>query len=237
MEMKILVVVPTYNEVGCLERLVDSIFSQGIAGLEVLLVDDASTDGTSDLADVLSRRFSGMHVLHRAGKLGLGTAYLDGFRWGLQKDFSHFIQMDADFSHHPQYLMSMVGFLKTSPVVVGSRYVSGGGTLHWSWGRRYLSRFGGIYARWILKVPIADFTGGFNGWSRQVLESLDLSGFRSDGYAFQIELKYRAFQKKFKIFEFPIIFEDRQLGESKMSWRIVFEALVRIWGFRCRSRG
>jgi dolichol-phosphate mannosyltransferase len=145
--------------------------------------------------------------------------------------------MDADFSHHPKYLNSIVDFLKTWHVVVGSRYVPGGGTLNWGWGRRCLSRCGGYYARWILKVPIADFTGGFNAWSREVLESLDFSTFQSDGYAFQVELKYRAFQKKFKIFEFPIIFEDRKTGASKMSWRIVLEALLRIWGLRCRSRG
>ena len=140
--------------------------------------------------------------------------------------------MDADFSHHPKYLSVMLDLLKTHDVVIGSRYVSGGGTVNWGFLRKIISRGGSFYSIFILGAPILDFTGGFNGWRRQVLESVDLPTLRSDGYSFQIELKYRAFLKKFKIKEFPIIFEDRKVGKSKMSSRIVFEALARVWQFR-----
>lgn len=145
--------------------------------------------------------------------------------------------MDADFSHDPKYLPRMLELLARHEVVIGSRYVSGGGTLNWGLGRRWLSRGGSVYARLILRAPIRDFTGGFNGWRRNVLEKLELDSLRSDGYSFQIELKYRAFQKGFDLKEFPIVFEDRKVGHSKMNRRIVFEALLRIWGFRfCHSR-
>jgi dolichol-phosphate mannosyltransferase len=162
----------------------------------------------------------------------LGTAYVKGFEWGLKNDFQILIEMDADFSHDPKYLPKMLENLQTYDVSIGSRYVSGGGTVNWGLGRKIISRGGSLYSRMILGAPIRDFTGGFNGFRRQVLEAVDYQTLRSDGYSFQIELKYRAFRGGFKILEFPIVFEDRKVGKSKMNKKIVFEALARVWGFR-----
>lgn len=242
--MRTLIVIPTYNEKENLQPIVDAILSVTPKDVEVLVVDDGSPDGTGDIADRMAQANSRIHVLHRAKKMGLGTAYVNGFRWGLErssgqgpeKDYGQFIEMDADFSHHPRYLEKMLEGLKSSDVVIGSRYVPGGGTVNWGLGRKILSRGGSLYSRLILGASIRDFTGGFNGWKRKVLESVDLGSLRSDGYSFQIELKYRAFLKGFKITEFPIIFEDRKVGFSKMNRRIVFEALMRVWGFRWRTQ-
>ena len=167
--------------------------------------------------------------------MGLGTAYVNGFEWGLEKGFEALIEMDADFSHHPRYLKQMLALLEAHDVVIGSRYVVGGGTLNWGLGRRLLSQGGSFYSRFILGASIRDFTGGFNGWRRKVLQAVQLESLRSDGYSFQIELKYRAFLRRFNIVEFPIVFEDRKIGKSKMNRRIVFEALLRVWGFRFNS--
>ena len=233
--MRTLIVIPTYNEIENLKSLVEAIFEIVPQDVETLVVDDGSPDGTGKLADSLAQQFPRLHVLHRAQKMGLGTAYVAGFQWGIQRDFARLIEMDADFSHHPKYLPQMLKLLESNDVVIGSRYVPGGGTINWGIGRRLLSRCGGIYSRWILGAPIRDFTGGFNGWNRDVLDAVNLSTLRSDGYSFQIELKYRAFRKKFKIAEFPILFEDRKVGKSKMNRRIVLEAVGRVWGVRWKS--
>ncbi len=223
-------IIPTYNEKDNIEALLKAIGES--VSVDVLIVDDGSPDGTGQLADSLAEKYPFLHVMHRAGKLGLGTAYVAGFEYALAREYDACIEMDADFSHHPRYLPQMLALLEHYDVVVGSRYVTGGGTLNWSLGRKLLSRLGGIYARLILGAPIADFTGGFNGWRRHVLEKVRFQTLRSDGYSFQIELKYRAFKAQCSIKEFPILFEDRKVGHSKMSRRIVFEALVRVWGFR-----
>jgi len=233
--MKTLIVIPTYNEIENLRSLTETIFANSPKDLEVLVVDDNSPDGTGKLADVIASENSQLHVLHREGKLGLGSAYVAGFRWGLENGFEALIEMDADFSHHPKYLPLMIENLATNDVVIGSRYVQGGGVLNWGLGRKILSRGGSLYSRIILGARIQDFTGGFNGWHRKVLEAIQLESIQSDGYSFQIELKYRAFCKGFRIKEFPIVFEDRKLGNSKMSKRIVFEALRRVWEFRLRT--
>lgn len=234
--MRTLIVVPTYNEIENLESLVSSVLGNiPSSEVEILIVDDGSPDGTGQLADKLAGRNPRVHVLHRQKKMGLGTAYVNGFHWGLERGFDALIEMDADFSHNPKYLPQMLDLLKANDVVIGSRYVAGGGTVNWGLGRKILSRGGSFYSRMILGATIRDFTGGFNGWRRKVLESVDLGSLRSDGYSFQIELKYRAFLKGFKIGEFPIVFEDRKVGKSKMSRRIVVEALMRVWGFRFRS--
>ena len=233
--MKTLIVVPTYNELENITPLTEAILQATPSYVEILIVDDGSPDGTGDCADALSQKNTRIHVLHRPKKMGLGTAYVNGFQWGLKNGFEAFIEMDADFSHHPRYLKQMLALLETHDVVIGSRYVPGGGTLNWGLGRRLLSRGGSFYSRFILGASIRDFTGGFNGWRRSVLEVIHLESLRSDGYSFQIELKYRAFLRRFSIVEFPIIFEDRKVGKSKMSRRIVFEALVRVWGFRFKS--
>jgi dolichol-phosphate mannosyltransferase len=230
-----LIVIPTYNEIENLQPLVEAIFATVPQNVEVLVVDDGSPDGTGKLADELKAKNPRLHVLHRAKKMGLGTAYVNGFKWGLEKGFQALIEMDADFSHDPKYLPRMLELLGQYDVVIGSRYVKGGGTVNWGLGRKIISRGGSLYSRVILSAPIRDFTGGFNGWRRSVLEKVDLPTLRSDGYSFQIELKYRAYLRKFKIIEFPIVFEDRKVGKSKMSRKIVIEALGRVWGFRMRA--
>jgi dolichol-phosphate mannosyltransferase len=243
--MNTLVIVPTYNEIENIEPLTQAIFSVTPSNVHVLVVDDGSPDGTGKKVDELAKTQPRLHVLHRTKKMGLGTAYVNGFRWGLEQvegssngtalRYDAFVQMDADFSHHPKYLPVMLENLEKYSVVIGSRYVPGGGTLNWGLGRKILSRGGSIYSRFLLRAPLRDFTGGFNGWKRQVIESEDLSSLRSDGYSFQIELKYRAFLKHFDIKEFPILFEDRKVGKSKMSRKIVIEALARVWSFRWRA--
>lgn len=233
--MRTLIVVPTYNEIENLKALTEAIFVVVPADVDLLVVDDGSPDGTGQLADSLKAQNPRIHVLHRAKKMGLGTAYVAGFKWGMEKDYEAFIEMDADFSHDPKYLTTVIELLGAYDVAVGSRYVAGGGTVNWGVGRKILSRGGSFYSRLILGAPIRDFTGGFNGWRRKVLEAVDLDSLRSDGYSFQIELKYRAFLRKFRLAEFPIIFEDRKVGHSKMSKKIVFEALGRVWGFRIRQ--
>lgn len=234
--MRALIVVPTFNEIDNLRPLTEAILNAIPEGLDILVVDDGSPDGTGQLADTLALQNPRIHVLHRAKKMGLGTAYVAGFKWGLGRGYESMIEMDADFSHHPKYLPTLLELLKTHDVVIGSRYVPGGGTVNWGLGRKLLSRGGSFYSRLILGAPIRDFTGGFNGWRRRVLESVQIETLRSDGYSFQIELKYRAFLKQFKITEFPIVFEDRKVGHSKMNKKIVFEALGRVWGFRfCSS--
>lgn len=233
--MRPLIIVPTYNEIENLTPLTDAIFAAVPGAVDVLVVDDNSPDGTGKLADDLAKKNSRIHVLHRAGKMGLGTAYVHGFGWGIENGFDSLIEMDADFSHNPRYLPQMLSLLEKHDVVIGSRYVAGGGTVNWGLGRKVLSRGGSFYSRMILGATVRDFTGGFNGWKKKVIEAVDLPSLRSDGYSFQIELKYRAFLRHFDIFEFPIIFEDRKVGKSKMNRRIVIEALMRVWGFRWRS--
>jgi dolichol-phosphate mannosyltransferase len=238
--MKPLIIIPTYNEIENIGPLTTLIFetlkSSAHSNAEVLVVDDGSPDGTGGFVETLSKENPKIHVLHRAKKLGLGTAYVAGFGWGLEKGFDVLIEMDADFSHDPKYLPTMLDLLGKNDVVIGSRYVPGGGTVNWGLGRKIISRGGSCYSRMILGAPIRDFTGGFNGWHKRVLEAVDLPSLRSDGYSFQIELKYRAFLKKFKVLEFPIIFEDRKVGKSKMNRRIVVEALGRVWGFRLNAQ-
>lgn len=233
--LRSLIVVPTYNERENLPLLLEAVLKVVPAEVEILVVDDGSPDGTGKIADDWAARESRVHVLHRTGKLGLGTAYVAGFRWGLDQGFEQLIEMDADFSHDPKYLPVMLKSLESHDVAIGSRYVPGGGTVNWGLGRKVLSRGGSLYARTVLGAPIRDFTGGFNGWRRKVIEAVDVGTLRSDGYSFQIELKYRAFKKGFRWTEFPIVFADREVGKSKMNRRIVFEALARVWSFRSCS--
>jgi len=233
--MKPLIVIPTYNEIDNIRPLIEAIFQNTPGECEVLVVDDGSPDGTGKLVDSLAKENPRIHALHREKKLGLGTAYVNGFKWGLSRGFDTLIEMDADFSHHPKYLSTMFKTLSNNDVAIGSRYVFGGGVVNWGVGRKVLSRGGSLYSRLILGAPIKDFTGGFNGWKKNVLESIELDTIRSDGYSFQIELKYRAYLKGFKMEEFPIIFEDRKVGNSKMNKKIVFEALKRVWEFKANS--
>jgi dolichol-phosphate mannosyltransferase len=226
-----LVVIPTYNEAQNLKALVELVLAQG--DFDVLVVDDNSPDGTGSLADWLAAHYSPrVSVLHRGGKQGLGTAYRAGFAYALARGYRHVFEMDADFSHDPRALPMLRQALDEADVVLGSRYVAGGETRNWPVGRRLLSQMGSKYAAVILGLPFHDLTGGFKGFSSRVLESLDLDGIQSNGYAFQIEVTYRAYQAGFRIVERPITFVDRKLGTSKMRAAIVTEALGIVWSLR-----
>ena len=231
---KALIIVPTYNEA----ENVRGIAAQLLAALpvaDVLFVDDNSPDGTGAILDEMAAADPRVHVMHRAGKLGLGTAYIEGFRWGLERDYPYLFEMDADGSHDPKYLPQMLSLAEDgADVVVGSRNIPGGGTENWGIGRQLLSKGGSFYARMILGIDVRDVTAGFVCWRRHVLSSLELSNIDSNGYSFQIEMKYRAIQQGFRIVETPIVFVDRRVGQSKMSRAIVAEALLKVWTLRFR---
>ena len=235
MESRSLIVIPTYNEIENLKPITEAVLGVTPETVHVLVVDDGSPDGTGKLADEIAEKNPRVHVLHRTQKQGLGPAYIAGFRWGFQNNFDQLIEMDADFSHHPRFLPVMLENLKKHDFVLGSRYVEGGGTVNWGLLRKIISRGGSAYARLVLGVPVKDFTGGFNGWNRKVLESINLDTMESGGYSFQIELKYRAYRKGFRFTEFPIIFEDRRVGKSKMSSKIVIEALSMVPKLRFKA--
>lgn len=224
-----LVVVPTYNEVDNVRPLVAGIFTHS-PEVDVLFVDDGSKDGTRDTIRALQTEYQGrIHLIERAGKLGLGTAYVTAFHWALARSYAAVIEMDADLSHRAVDLATLVDAVRRNPVVVGSRYVKGGGTENWGLGRKIISRFGSLYAGAILRMKVRDLTGGFNAWQRQVIEAIDPNSVRSEGYTFQIELKYRAHLAGYPIKEVPILFVERRAGQSKMSGGIVFEAIYRVW--------
>jgi dolichol-phosphate mannosyltransferase len=229
-----LIIVPTYNEAenvrGIAERLLEA-----LPVADVLFVDDNSPDGTGGILDEMARANPRIHVMHRAGKLGLGTAYVEGFGWGLARDYKYLFEMDADGSHDPKYLPQMLALAEDgADVVVGSRNIPGGGTVNWGVGRKLLSRGGSFYARTILGIDVRDVTAGFVCWRREVLEALDLPTVDSNGYSFQIEMKYRALKRGFRVVETPIVFVDRRVGQSKMSRAIVAEALLKVWALRFR---
>jgi dolichol-phosphate mannosyltransferase len=235
-EQRTLVIIPTYDERENLPQIVGMVMEQD-GGLDVLVVDDASPDGTGQVADELATQFPGrVHVLHRKDKEGLGPAYLAGFRWGLERGYARLCEMDADLSHPPDRLPEMVEAARTHDFVIGSRYVDGRVTvINWPMGRLLISYFGSWYARTITGLPVSDATGGFNLFNRRVLEALDLDRIRSNGYSFQIELKFRAWRKGFRFVELPIVFTERGQGESKMSKKIVVEAVWKVWALRFRD--
>ncbi len=224
-----LVIIPTYNEAENLEPITSAVLAAE-ARVDILVVDDSSPDGTGELADALALKEPRIRVLHRKKKEGLGKAYLHAFRWALDEGYPYVLEMDADFSHDPRYLKVLLDeAVAGTDLVLGSRYVDGGGTLNWGPARRAISRGGSLYARSILGVKIRDLTGGFKCFRRAVLEAIDLGAVKSSGYAFQIELTYRALKAGFKIKEVPIVFEDRRVGQSKMSRKIFLEALTMVW--------
>lgn len=234
--MRVLVVLPTYNERENITPLVSAVLAQGPI-FNVLVVDDGSPDGTGEIAEQLKREHAGrVDVLHRSGKQGLGTAYLAGFRYALERDFSHVQEMDCDFSHDPAMLPKFAEAAQSADLVLGSRNIPGGATPDWSLTRRVISRGGSLYARLLLGIPAHDLTGGFKLFRREVLEALDLESVRSNGYSFQIELTYRAWQLGFRIKEIPIVFMDRRVGKSKMSTRIVSEAAPMVLKLRFSPR-
>lgn len=225
MAERALVVIPTYNEAANLPQLVPQVLAQD-SRLEVLVVDDASPDGTGQLADGLAQREPRVHVLHREGKLGLGTAYIVGFRWALEHGYDYVFEMDADFSHDPGHLKEFLKAAATADLVLGSRYLGGKVTVvNWPIARLMLSYWANVYARWVTGLRIWDLTGGFKCFRTNVLQAIDLSQVRSNGYAFQIEMSVRAWRKGFRLAEVPIVFVDRTEGQSKMNRRIVREAI------------
>ena len=229
-----LVCVPTYNERANLPLIVPAILAQD-PRLEVLVIDDGSPDGTGDLADELATADPRVNVLHRSAKQGLGRAYLAGFEWGLERGYDFIFEMDADFSHDPAFLPRFIEAIQSADVVIGSRYKQGVNVINWPISRLLLSLGANQYARVVTGLPITDSTGGFKCFRRKVLEAIDFSRVRSNGYAFQIEMSYRAWRKGFKLVEIPIVFTDRVEGHSKMSRKIVREAIWMVWSLRFRA--
>jgi dolichol-phosphate mannosyltransferase len=230
---RVLVVLPTYNERKNLPLIVPAILGQD-SRLEILVVDDNSPDGTGELADEMAAADRRIHVLHREVKEGLGRAYLAGFAWALQRDFDLVFEMDADFSHDPRFLLDFLRAIEDgADLVVGSRYKRGVNVINWPMSRLLLSYGANLYARFVTGLPLTDSTGGFKCFRRRVLQAIDFGQVRSNGYAFQIEMSYRAWNKGFQISEIPIVFVDRVEGQSKMSKRIVREAIWMVWWLRC----
>ncbi len=224
-----LVIIPTYNERDNVEPITSAVLAAE-PRVDILIVDDNSPDGTGQIADGLAAKEKRIQVLHREKKQGLGKAYLHAFQWALEHGYQYVIEMDADFSHDPRFLPRLIDeAFDGTDLVLGSRYVPGGGTVNWGPGRRLISRGGSLYARSILGVGVRDLTGGFKCFRRNVLEAIDLNAVKSTGYAFQIELTYRALKAGFRVKEIPIVFEDRRVGQSKMSRKIFVEALTMVW--------
>lgn len=232
MPERALVITPTYNERPNVATLVERVLAQD-PQIEILFVDDNSPDGTGDLIAELAATNTRVHLLRRPAKLGLGTAYRDGFHWALQRDYELIFEMDADFSHDPAHLPEFIKAAESADFVLGSRYLNGKVTvMNWPITRLILSYGANIYARWVTGMQLWDATGGFKCFHRRVLAAIDLDDVRSNGYAFQIEMSYRAMRKGFKPVEIPIVFADRTEGESKMSGHIVREAVLMVWRLR-----
>jgi dolichol-phosphate mannosyltransferase len=231
---RILVIIPTYNEAKNLPQIVPAVLKQD-PRIEVLVVDDNSPDGTGDLADRMAQAKSRVHVLHRQAKEGLGRAYLAGFRWGLEQGYEALFEMDADFSHDPAFIGGFLIAIEEADLVLGSRYATGVNVINWPISRLLLSLGANLYARVVTGLPLSDATGGFKCFRRSVLEAIDLGQIRSNGYAFQIEMSFWAWKKGFRLKEIPIIFHDRVEGQSKMSKRIVREAIWMVWWLRLQS--
>ncbi|HYJ11373.1 MAG TPA: polyprenol monophosphomannose synthase, partial [Polyangiaceae bacterium] len=230
-----LIVIPTFNEADNLKRLTAEI-ARALPDADQLVVDDASADGTGNLADQLARDEPRLKVLHRPRKLGLGSAYVSGFRWGLERGYQRFFEMDADFSHDPSYLPAFCAELDAgADVVVGSRNVPGGAVRGWGPLRHAISRGGSLYSRMMLGVPVRDLTTGFKAYTRRALEAIELEQVRSNGYAFQVETTFRAQRAGLRVVEVPILFVDRRAGKSKMTLRDIFEAVVRVPVMRVNS--
>jgi dolichol-phosphate mannosyltransferase len=230
-----LVVVPTYNERENIARLVTSVLNQD-SRLEILVVDDGSPDGTGGIVKGLMATNPRVHILERPHKMGLGTAYLTGFRWAIEHAYDYVFEMDADFSHDPAHLPQFLAAIRDADLVLGSRYQHGKVTVvNWPIGRLMLSYFANVYARWVTGLPLWDATGGFKCYRRAVLEAVPLDRVRSNGYAFQIEMSFRTWKRHFRIVEIPIVFVDRTEGQSKMNRSIVFEAVWMVWRLRLGS--
>jgi len=232
MSRRVLVITPTYNERENLHAFLDALFAVA-PQVDVLIVDDNSPDGTGALADEVAARDPRVHVRHRAGKLGLGTAYLEGFQWALAQNYDVVFEMDTDLSHDPRYVPEFIRAIEAgADVVIGSRNIPGGGVEGWGPGRHFVSKGGSVYARTILGLDVRDLTSGYKAFTRDALQRIDLGGVKSNGYSFQIELTYRAVLRGMRVAEVPILFVDRRAGASKMSRKIFAEAVVMVWKLR-----
>ncbi len=231
---KAIVIIPTYNERMNIEKMLHTIIEL-YPNIHILVVDDNSPDGTGDFVKAKSEEDERIHVLQRAGKMGLGTAYVAGFRYLLERDYDYAIQMDADFSHDPKEIANLLIAIEENDLVIGSRYIQGVNVINWPMSRLLLSYFASIYTRVITGMPVMDATGGFKCFRRKVLESIDLDKIKANGYSFQIEMNFKTYKMNFRIKEIPIVFMDRVDGDSKMSKKIVREAVTMVWKLRFRA--
>lgn len=232
--MRSLVIIPTYNEKENIREIIQEILSVG-EYMEVLIIDDNSPDGTGVIVEEIVKENHRVHILHREGKLGLGTAYVTGFKWAIEKKYDFVFEMDADFSHDPKVLPDFIKMMNDWDLVIGSRYTNGVNVVNWPMKRLLLSYFANIYARIVTGIPVKDLTSGFKCYRRSVLESINLNDIHSNGYAFQIEMHFKTYRKGFRVTEMPIIFVERRVGTSKMSKKIVYEAVWMVWKLRLLS--
>ncbi|MCX7909348.1 MAG: polyprenol monophosphomannose synthase [Ignavibacteria bacterium] len=226
--MKALVIIPTYNEAENIEKLIDKIF-QVVPEINILIVDDNSPDGTASIVEKLMEKDPRINLIKRPGKLGLGTAYIEGFKFALQKDYEAIFEMDADFSHNPEDLPRFLEALQDSDLVIGSRYLTGVNVINWPLSRLILSYFANLYTRFITGMPVKDATGGFKCFRASALRKINLDKVKTNGYGFQIEMNFRFWASGFRLKEIPIIFVDRRNGVSKMNKKIIFEAIFLVW--------
>jgi dolichol-phosphate mannosyltransferase len=234
MNVKSLIIIPTYNEIENVRKIIPDILGR-YDNVDILIVDDGSPDGTGVFVEQLALESDHVKLIERAGKMGLGTAYIAGFKYALQNGYDYIFEMDADFSHDPKEIGNFLEAIKNYDLVLGSRYKTGVNVINWPMRRLMLSYFANSYTRFVTGLPVRDATGGFKCFRRKVLESIDLDSIRSNGYAFQIEMTFKAYKKGFKIIEIPIIFTDRFHGTSKMSKKIVREAVFMVWKLRIRN--
>jgi dolichol-phosphate mannosyltransferase len=229
-----LITIPTYNERQNIELLLPDVRAI-LPDADILIIDDNSPDGTSDYAKQVAEELGNIYVLDRKKKDGLGRAYIAGFTWALQRDYKYIFEMDADFSHSPEKLPAFLEAIRDADLVIGSRYISGVNVINWPMSRLLLSYFGNLGVRKVAGVPVCDCTGGFKCFRREVLEAIDFRKISSSGYSFQVEMNYHVWKSKFRIVEIPIVFTDRKFGQSKMSTKIIREALMLLWKLRLRS--
>ena len=232
---RVLVIIPTYNEIKNIEKVLDVVFWLGIENLDVLIIDDNSPDGTAEFIKRYMKNQNSLFMIQRSGKLGLGTAYVTGFRYALERDYQYIFEMDADLSHDPREIPNFLSAMNKADLVIGSRYLTGVNVINWPLVRLFISVIASKYTRFITGLPIHDCTSGFKCFNRRVLEAIPLEEVSSSGYSFQIEMNFKAWKRGFKIQEIPIIFHDRTEGASKMSKRIIMEAVFVVWKLKLWS--
>jgi dolichol-phosphate mannosyltransferase len=232
---RVLVIIPTYNEIKNIEKVLDVVFGLGIENLDVLIIDDNSPDGTAEFVQQYMEKQNSLFMIKRSGKLGLGTAYVTGFRYVLERDYQYIFEMDADLSHDPREIPNFLSAMNKADLVIGSRYLTGVNVINWPLIRLFISVMASKYTRFITGLPIHDCTSGFKCFNRRVLEAIPLEKISSSGYSFQIEMNFKAWKRGFKIQEIPIIFHDRTEGASKMSKRIIMEAVFVVWKLKLWS--